>query len=184
MKKFLTFALSLTLMTALIFCFTACKKGDDDPAISLRSRDARITGEWKLTQAEIMHTVEWDGIKVSYHNSFSGSIMTSSYSVNGISETAFSTFSMNLTLDKGGKMKTQSITDGDISEETGYWSWINTTKNKTGISISEDFGSYEVLELRNSKMVLISENSSFFKELGSSDSERLNEKFTMTFEKK
>jgi len=28
----------------------SCKKGEDDPAISLRSRDARLIGEWKLSK--------------------------------------------------------------------------------------------------------------------------------------
>ncbi|MFN6946328.1 MAG: hypothetical protein ACK4ND_15370 [Cytophagaceae bacterium] len=183
MKKILTFALSLPLMAGLTFSFTACKKGDDDPAISLRSRDARITGEWKLTQLESMSASESEGSKVSYHTSFNGSIMTDKITVNGNSETEFSTFSMNLTIDKGGKMKTQSVTNGDISEETDYWSWVNTTKNKTGINLGEDGGFFEILELRNSKMVLVSESSSFYKALGSSNSTISNGKSTLTFEK-
>ena len=36
-----------------ILFFPECKKGEDDPAFSLRSRNARITGEWKLISLDI-----------------------------------------------------------------------------------------------------------------------------------
>ncbi len=30
--------------------FNGCKKGENDPAISLKSRTSRVTGEWKVTK--------------------------------------------------------------------------------------------------------------------------------------
>jgi hypothetical protein len=41
-----------TLIAVAIVSVTvqSCKKGEDDPALSLRSRDARLIGEWKLTK--------------------------------------------------------------------------------------------------------------------------------------
>lgn len=43
----------LILTTALIslaaITIPSCKRGANDPFLSMRSRDARITGKWKLT---------------------------------------------------------------------------------------------------------------------------------------
>ncbi len=46
MKKITQSVLAILVVASSI---TACKKGEDDPFLSLRSRDARLIGEWKLT---------------------------------------------------------------------------------------------------------------------------------------
>jgi hypothetical protein len=46
MKKLTQSVLAILVVASSI---TACKKGEDDPFLSLRSRDARLIGEWKLT---------------------------------------------------------------------------------------------------------------------------------------
>ncbi len=38
----------LLIVIIIGFILPSCKKGDDDPLISFRSRKARLTGEWKL----------------------------------------------------------------------------------------------------------------------------------------
>ena len=44
-KNFIVFALlSVTIL--------ACKKGENDPFLSLSSRKARLAGEWKLTKMD------------------------------------------------------------------------------------------------------------------------------------
>jgi hypothetical protein len=48
MKKILIYSLALGLILPM---FNGCKKGADDPGLSLRSRDARITGIWELVEA-------------------------------------------------------------------------------------------------------------------------------------
>jgi hypothetical protein len=42
----------LVMLAALIVipAFQSCKKGENDPAISFRSRDARLIGNWKLVK--------------------------------------------------------------------------------------------------------------------------------------
>ncbi len=49
MKKILSLV-SVSLLVA-IFCigFVSCKKGDGDPFLSLLSRKARVTGDWKVS---------------------------------------------------------------------------------------------------------------------------------------
>lgn len=49
MKK-LMFALATIALVAGTSTFTSCKKGENDPFLSLRSRKARLTGEWTLKE--------------------------------------------------------------------------------------------------------------------------------------
>lgn len=49
MKKLTQSVLAIIVVATSI---TACKKGDDDPTLSLRSRKGRFAGEWTVTQKE------------------------------------------------------------------------------------------------------------------------------------
>jgi hypothetical protein len=50
--KNLKIYLVATLIGLTALTFTSCKKGEDDPALSLRSRTARFANTWKLTKFE------------------------------------------------------------------------------------------------------------------------------------
>ena len=63
MKNFLTMV-SLTMFAFTIF--QSCKKGDNDPAISLRSRDARLIANWKLVKID----GSWDRVVGANHYVF------------------------------------------------------------------------------------------------------------------
>ena len=54
MKKVL-FSLAAIVLLSTVF-ITGCKKGEDDPGISFRSRDARVTGSWTLSSSEVVRT--------------------------------------------------------------------------------------------------------------------------------
>jgi len=47
-----TFSKATLFATAIALSFSACKKGEDDPFLSLRSRDAKITNTWNLTNID------------------------------------------------------------------------------------------------------------------------------------
>ena len=47
MRKFTGYAL-LVLLLSSILVFDGCKRGDDDPFFSFRSRKARVTGDWSF----------------------------------------------------------------------------------------------------------------------------------------
>lgn len=49
MKKLLTFGLTALLITSSII---SCKKGDNDPFLSLKSRTARVSADWTITNEE------------------------------------------------------------------------------------------------------------------------------------
>jgi hypothetical protein len=47
-KYFLYAAMAVSVLSATV-TLNSCRKGEEDPAISLRSRKARLVGEWTLT---------------------------------------------------------------------------------------------------------------------------------------
>ena len=57
-------ALSILLLFGGIMVLDGCKKGDNDPLISLRTRKQRLSGEWKMTEgtwSEADTTWTYDG---------------------------------------------------------------------------------------------------------------------------
>ena len=48
----------------LAICFTSCKKGPNDPAFSLRSRKARLTGNWSLVSGSKIEVEPNPSIKI------------------------------------------------------------------------------------------------------------------------
>lgn len=63
------YTLLLLIIISLGFVFQSCKKGENDPFLSLRSRKARITGEWILksgtttiTENDTTEVLTYDGI--------------------------------------------------------------------------------------------------------------------------
>jgi hypothetical protein len=56
MKKIKNALLIILVIVFIIPAFQGCKKGENDPFISLLSRKARLTGEWNLTKADLSET--------------------------------------------------------------------------------------------------------------------------------
>lgn len=137
----------LTLSTLLMgSLFMGCKKGENDPFISLRSRDARLEGEWTLSKMDAKFTdSNWDpatGGEMIYTTTaaFDGTKLTVVSTDTSVGTGSGSiTLSIMLNIKDDG---TYSIKQTDTYTESGYtgtenyeynggtWSWINTTKTK------------------------------------------------------
>lgn len=50
----------ILVLLGTVLSFNSCKKGENDPFLSLSSRKARLTGEWKLTAGEWTTTTVQD----------------------------------------------------------------------------------------------------------------------------
>lgn len=155
----------------------ACKKGEDDPGLSFRSRDARITGEWLLLKSD--DNTASNNVKRNLEDNTIETTVTQ-YDVHFDGNTYHHTFS--LTIDNVPIIDPDPITDtinyrytyffhenGDFLKEErrthpdgrivtvnnhGNWSWGNNTKNKIAVDISID-GSVEhfvLPELSNNSM--------------------------------
>lgn len=105
--------------------FTACKKGENDPGISLRGRKARFVGEWKTT-AGVTKTTSGAGTT------------TETYTETGVTYTsgagsATSTWSQTLTVEKDGTFKmveNETPQGGNTTTTSAKGRWMFAGKNK------------------------------------------------------
>ncbi|NQY66439.1 MAG: hypothetical protein HRT72_01765 [Flavobacteriales bacterium] len=146
-----------TLSAIAIFLFIGssfygCKKGENDPFISLLSRDARITGTWILTKDETELITSGDeGFVVSYN--FDGTTMVVKDPLEGNESYPFE---HTLTISEGGEYKSFYKEDLDVTEMKGMWYWLNSDKNKTMIQFTSswDDNIYVIDKLTNKELVL------------------------------
>ena len=164
----------LIILAAGLFVMTAqscTKKGENDPFLSFKTRDARITGIWELTSSRsvwedettgggtfssskteeivedgVRKTNDWvDGVPVNNtEENVTGELTINkdgTYSSVGTSQ---------LTLVNGIFVATTQTT----STSDGYWWWLNDKKKKTRIAFDDDAGSMNIDRLKNKEMVI------------------------------
>ncbi|MCB0805142.1 MAG: hypothetical protein KDC05_05035 [Bacteroidales bacterium] len=98
-NKIIQFGMVILIFTII---FSGCKKGEDDPFFSFRSRNARIVGEW------IINTMS------STSNTFT--TQTISNNVNANKVYTENTFNREITI--SGTNKTERITDRTVTNQT------------------------------------------------------------------
>jgi hypothetical protein len=145
-KNILVIALGLLVGSTVL---TGCKKGENDPFLSFKSRDARITETWKLVNID-QKDVSTDPTGTdTYTTTFDGT--TASEAFNG---SVFSTYSYSLTVEikKDGTYQSVEVIDGDTETIDGRWYWLNSKKNKTSISL-DNLGLFEVNGLKSKELI-------------------------------
>ncbi len=149
MKKF---ALILLLLIA------GCRTGKEDPLLSLRSRDARITGTWQLKSAQInMFYYFQNGTSYVKDFVFSG---TNLKIISGTHSENYS-YGLKIKIDKDGKFERYENADEEFYSCQGYWFWKNNRQNKVAVEftcqLSDIFrisNIFEVKRLTNSELKL------------------------------
>lgn len=111
--------------------FYSCKKGENDPFLSLRSRTNRLVGEWKVTMEEESRTIISSIGKSTYQMNFDGAIkniIATNESEGTTSNFSFE-YTQTYTFKKDGTflIKTSYPLYDKISE--GTWNFLK--KNKT-----------------------------------------------------
>lgn len=145
--------LSTILLAAFAISFQSCKRGENDPFISFKSRTERLAGSWKLTAKQ-----GTDVTNFIYPSSDSLLSATSVYSFNGSTGIEQVTYSSNssasvirnfqytfkLDFDKKGDYKYDAVfyrpingTDflTQVYNGTGNWSWLDKGKDKVAINL-------------------------------------------------
>ncbi|MBC7425965.1 MAG: hypothetical protein H7321_05465 [Bacteroidia bacterium] len=72
MKKFKHILIAAIVALTVFPAMQSCKKGEDDPGLSLRSRKQRITNDWTLTKVEKNgenQDVKGQTYKLNFHKS-------------------------------------------------------------------------------------------------------------------
>ena len=158
------------LLILSVFVLSACKKGENDPFLSLRSRNARITGVWKLTsqQSSSSYTTTFGGSSTTDVTSYSfdGTTMTET---DGGSTDSYS-FSQTIEIKKEGTYKLTIVEDGTTSVTEGNWWWLDSNKKKVRIAFDDDWGSFYIDALKNKELVLTRDESESISDSGFSDS--------------
>lgn len=143
MKHISVFPLILLCMAAITLA--SCKKGDNDPLLSLRTRSARVVGEWKLHSGSIVYTEPFSpDIRETYTN-YQVTRDTAGRSVTNA-------FTWMLSFENDGTF-TQVITEttsGNVSREIltkGRWQFLlrnekEDLKNREAIILTETLNTY------------------------------------------
>lgn len=120
-KKNISFVLSMLIVLGVSTTFTGCKKGENDPFLSLKSRKARISGEWTLVSGSETSTYNSGGVAGSSSTTYT----ETSYISNGTSYP----YSEKMTIEKDGTYEIEVIDDGDFYTITGNWFFAGAIKD-------------------------------------------------------
>jgi len=128
MKKITILLMGLGVMT---LGFTGCKKGEDDPFLSLKNRYARLKGDWKLVNVEGTGSYsDEDGTSSSTYSYSDGKLIIT----NSDGENDTLMYKMNLKFEKDDKMTFTQRNDyegGYFEEysEVGGYAFLGKNKN-------------------------------------------------------
>ncbi|MES2588579.1 MAG: hypothetical protein V4622_06315 [Bacteroidota bacterium] len=130
--KSIKLILGIAVVSMTLF---SCKKGENDPFLSLSSRKARITGEWKMSAME--HTYSSANAGVSNGTTkitFDGTTKTTTFTnpAGIVSSGGTSIYSEELTFEKDGTFKhtSSSTSNNETFTETGSGNWAFVGKSK------------------------------------------------------
>lgn len=140
-SKIFIFACAITLGSIYL---AACRRGEQDPFISLRSRDARLTGKWKLASIE--------GTEVHPEYTIFTTFNGSNLSIIKNNDTISKSYRESFEIFKDGRYDLTILDDTLNFQETADWYWLNSDQNKTELAIKG--GVYNVDGLSNKKLIL------------------------------
>jgi hypothetical protein len=159
-----------SLTIALVMLLTSCGKYEDGPFLSIRTKNARITGEWELVKSESTTT---SSSGYSSTETFNGSIMTSSTTSSSGNYIDSYAYSSTWEIDgDNNSVVINTMADGVASSITTIWNWENGASEKEMLNI--DGLLYRILRLTNKELVI----ESAYTSTSYSDNSKL------TFEKK
>jgi hypothetical protein len=180
MFRFTHIALIAVILVSVLA--ESCRKGDNDPFLSLRSRKARVAGSWTLTTANGTTTIEapdattseawtFDGTSKHFTNTFTDGHGTVT------SDTSLA-YKLLYTFDKDGTFVMIETDRGEQVTKRGTWDFnagpaneartqliltVTAILNPGSTTLYEGMNCpvqvFDINELRNKKMVLISEGS-------------------------
>lgn len=133
------------ILILIMLLLGGCKKYEEGPWLSLRSKNARIIGNWQLTeysgtthqinnQGETTTVVSFDGEYMSYNDEKPR------------------LYNEELVLEKGGVFNRTIINDGETIVFSGLWTWIDGKPNKTQIEYGNRI--YTITRLKNKELIL------------------------------
>lgn len=136
-------------LSFFVLSFMGCKKGENDPFMSLKSRKARLAGEWKVTANEQTYSYTSTFGSNSSTTTYNGSTETEKEMVGGgVEIITVREYTIEYVFEKDGTYSITQTEDGESYVIKGHWSFIGKSKkaelkNKEAIALtydSETFG--------------------------------------------
>lgn len=154
MKRYSMFLAMAVMLLALVT--TGCKVGEDDPFISLNSRNSRITGTWTLSGLEGSAIA----ISVSGSNTTTNTLLRSfdgtSLNVSGVGGGFSYTYSEQLEINQDGTYRRTRVSDGYEEIREGSWWWLDDTKDQARIAFdNNDITSMDILQLKKKEVIFV-----------------------------
>ena len=106
--------------------FVGCKKGENDPTLSLLSRTARITGVWNLKSSTITNSYSSGSTTQSFTDETG--IMTVNYNYT-VPITKNYTYSSTMTINKDNTFTMVEVEDETTTTTEGYWFFAPKNKD-------------------------------------------------------
>lgn len=184
-RLFLLFIISTTILY-----LASCKKGEDDPAISLRSRDSRFVGNWKITFIDMFGSENSGGVTTTSSLTLNGSTLNYTVTTSGVENiTKLESFDMNLKVKKNNDfyiVQTYSLNGIGYSDSYSQkWNWQNSDKTLVYLPIKlssiVECQQWHLRELRENKLTLISEYE--YDLINGDDVDKVDLKLQLEFEK-
>lgn len=110
----------------------SCKKGEDDPILTLNSRKARMVGEWRFTKGELVIGTTDVSTFTRYNEVFVFNSSSYELTSSGQSTAVKSkgSFILSLKITKEGGFTVEEIFDGKILQASGTWDFNSGVSNK------------------------------------------------------
>lgn len=202
MKNYTQKLAIILIPLAIMITISECKKGEDDPFISLRSRKARVAGEWNISKS--ISTTTSGNPTVICTTSYDGSTEISTC---GTSNPSVRAVVNEVTFEKDGTLRwhTETTPAGGTkvtSDYEGIWNFNSgvgelkkkeqisfyftriTTIDVSGLSrvemVSSTQNVYDITRLKNKEMVWHAKSVNSLANNGSSNTSSSEETITFT----
>ncbi len=121
MKKINQILLAILVIAFAMPTLQSCKKGENDPMLSLKSRKARLTGEWKLSEGTVTE-LEGTGSTTTVYTE---TMKTETE----LGETpAITPYTETITIEKDGTFESTNVSGTSIYTLKGVWFWAEGNK--------------------------------------------------------
>ncbi len=165
-------AIFLLISTTLLL---SCNKYEDGPFMSLRSKDARITGEWEMT--DIYFQEKNDGVYLD-EGTWEDGMLTIVSEYDDETETETFKYEIEMDIQKDGIISWNRVLRDFEESQTGIWNWENNDIKKGGIDLPF-LGLFKITRLTNDELVLSYEV--LYDEQIVSTGEKEHEEFVLTY---
>ncbi|MBN2682857.1 MAG: hypothetical protein JXR58_10140 [Bacteroidales bacterium] len=159
----------ILIFLSIILLISSCRKGEDDPLLSLRSRENRLTGYWTLNKMNGFHKIyDENGYYKLYQAAFNSEIDNSYYYSTTFDVLPdnyyYEYFECRMLINDDNTMEVSYRSKGVSwfnDDFKGSWYWKNDPgKNKEYVQLTaffpnlEDFD-YQILRLKNKELILV-----------------------------